>query len=156
MQQTVTSFRPAPSPSISEDPNEPGAIATITSEIFSKSGEQVGIGSWQRIVVSNEPVDPAEPEGDRVARRLLHVLHEFGSAENEYRDTLSLTVTTKWLLSPTAPSSFVDYEGVVNGGSGKFLGAGGRMYVTDVVIEDNLLKEAVFNFAVYVPNDLPK
>lgn len=105
---------------------------------------------------SNEPVDPDAPDGDRIANRLLVSVFEFGDAEDQYPDSLSVTVTTKWLLSPTAPSEFTDYEGIIAGGRGRFMAASGQVTVSDVVIEDNLLKEAVFNFKVYVPADLPK
>ena len=60
---------------------------------------------------------------------------------------------TKWLLpaDPNTPPSFSDYEGIINGGDGRFFGASGRVFVTDVVIVNGLLTEATFNLRVIVP-----
>jgi hypothetical protein len=58
MKQRVTSFRPAPPPSTSLSPNEPGSQATLISEIFTEDGEElIGIGSWARDVVVSQRGD---------------------------------------------------------------------------------------------------
>ena len=106
---------------------------------------------------SNVPVNPDAPDGDSIATRLLSALFEFGDPDEAYGtpDSLSVTITTKWLLSATQPSEFTDFDGVISGGIGRWVGAGGRVSVSDVVIVNNLLQEAKFRFRFYVPADLP-
>lgn len=149
-----TSLRYAPPPLPQNDPNQPGSIASITSEIFNADGKQIGIGSWNRLVVANDPLDGGD-EGDVSMRRLLVVCFEFGSeADGYFDDALTVTIVAKRRLD-AGPGDWIDYDAVINGGAGRFLGATGRVQVSDAVFGETQLKSGVFEFLFYVPNNFP-
>lgn len=157
MSQQVDSFRSAPEPFPPNDANQPGSIASLTTEVFDKaSGKKIGIGSRQRFVVSNDPLVAGQEDGERISRRLLDTMYEFGSEDSQYPDSLSVATLAKWSLFPNKASDFVDFESVVNGGRGRFLGATGEVTVKDTVIVDDTLVSATYSFRVFVPNNFPK
>lgn len=113
MEQKVTSFRPAPPPNVLTDPNQPGAIATLSSEVF-LNGDQIGIGSWNRIVVVREEEEEEEEERRRGMRGRVEGAKKHGTTRSAHPSPLRDTPPprppreqkkTKYNTSPTTPST---------------------------------------------------
>jgi hypothetical protein len=89
---------------------------------------------------------------------LINVYYEFGAAENGfYDDTLSVSFASE--RPRTGPGDYFDHDATITGGTGRFLGATGRMTISDAVWdedEDLVVKSAKLRFEVYVPNNFPK
>jgi hypothetical protein len=94
--------------------------------------------------------------GQRVVRSQIQVNYEFGgAAQGSYDDMIVVSVVSKRLISTT--TEFVDYDGAVAGGTGRFTGATGRITASAPVFESGtiLVKQGVVKFQVWVPRKPP-
>lgn len=148
-----TSVRPAPDGS--DDPTQPGTIVTMLGDLFNTKGEQIGTNQYVRFVVGDDPVLGSDDA--RVVRTQTQVTYEFGkAADGFFDDVLHVVVVHK--RRTDAAADFADYDAVVTGGRGKFLGATGQMTVIEATYEDGNLvpTSGLVRFEVWVPNNLPR
>ena len=132
------------------DPTATGTIATVQGKLYDKNGGLVGINEWTRTVLGPDP-DLANNNGP-VLRSLNSVVYEFGKAEDGYwDDTIAVTLVSKRGLTPGA--EFADYDAIVTGGTGRFLGATGKMDVSDSKFENGnlVVTQGIVRFDLFVP-----
>ena len=84
------------------------------------------------------------------------VIYEFGTAADGYFDD-SIVVSILSKRTTVAANGFVDYDAIITGGSGKFLGATGRMTVSSAAFQDGSLiaTSGDIVFEAWVPKRLP-
>ena len=102
---------------------------------------------------TKQGVDPLLP-GTQV-RSINQVVYEFGTAaDGHFDDTLMVTVISK--RATTGPGDFTDYDAAITGGTGKFLGATGRVAVQTAALQNNLVvTSGMVTFEAWVPKNLP-
>ena len=131
----------------SEDSTAPGTINTATGELFGPDGAQWGILSYKRVVIG------ADAGLGGAVRSLVHAFYEFGVAQGTYfDDAISVEVVTKRDVA-AGGATYADHDTAISGGSGKFLGAFGKISVRDADIQDGTLnvKRIFVRFDVFVP-----
>jgi hypothetical protein len=137
----------------SVDPLDAGTINTAVGDLRlgTQAGELVGISSVVRTVVGDETLAP----GPRAVRAMVNLVFEFGGPDEFYDDTITVTSLIKPFAGSQAPP--LDYDGQITGGSGRFLGATGRMRVLDTVFNDDLtILSTKLRFEAYVPVNFPR
>ena len=141
-------------------PNDPVAAGVINTAIgnlrpSSDGGPLLGISNLVRTVVA-DGVDV--DAGQVVARALVNLMFEFGTAAAGYfDDAIAVSTIIKPILGPNSSTRPFDYDGVVTGGTGRWMAATGRMSVVDAVFnDDGIITSTRLRFQIYVPNDLPK
>lgn len=143
-------------PSGASDDTAPGTVAAGTGELFNTANQTIGINQWTRTVVGDDFKVP-DVVGQRVVRSLLTIHYEFGTAADDYFDDTLVTVVSTKRLASGASLPFADYDSVVTGGTGKFLGASGYVTLKDAVFQGGtiIVKQGLLTFHVWVPRDLP-
>jgi hypothetical protein len=122
-------------------------MGTIVSQLFDdEDGEnQIGTAVWTRDVIQTV---------DGVMTRQLIATFQFGDESDGYTDgAITVQVVTKRRVPE---NEYVEWTGIVNGGSGIYKAATGTVSLNDAVqFDPNLVISAVYSVELYVPN-LPK